>query len=91
MVETFSAFNDRILDIKSLKNDKILVCTNSNSLRVYDSLTGKVSLLVGHSDLAMSCDVSSDLAVSGGKDGRVLLWSIDSQGELTLTKKYKGH
>ena len=89
--EEYSTYNDKILDIKQVNHSKVLVCTNSNILRVYDFETGQVSLVPGHKDLAMCCDVSGGKALTGSKDGKVYLWSIDDHGKFTLIKKYKGH
>jgi hypothetical protein len=48
-------------------------------------------LIPGHKDLALCSDVSGDKVLTGSKDGKVYLWSLDKNFNLKIVKKYKGH
>lgn len=39
----------------------------------------------------MCCDISSNKAITGSKDGKIYLWEILNNNQFNLIKKYKGH
>eukprot|EP00462_Mataza_sp_D1_P021427 CAMPEP_0175148638 /NCGR_PEP_ID=MMETSP0087-20121206/16750_1 /TAXON_ID=136419 /ORGANISM="Unknown Unknown, Strain D1" /LENGTH=700 /DNA_ID=CAMNT_0016434143 /DNA_START=49 /DNA_END=2147 /DNA_ORIENTATION=- len=75
-------FNDEVLDVKCLPNNKqALVATNSAHVRVMGLEGWDAQLLVGHTDVVLAVDCSSDgqWACSSSKDNTVRVWHLPSR------------
>lgn len=93
----YVGFNDEVLELKFLKKDVFLICSNSDTLRMVNTKTRDSRLIFGHRDIVTCCDVNpNNHLITGGKDGRIFLWKLSSNGEdsfpeIIISKKYKGH
>ena len=103
-------FLDEVIDIKFMKqisaeghpteSEYAIMCSNSETLKLYNMATGDVELYHGHSDIILCIDTharpgSSTLILTGAKDNQVRLWSFDPnqpfQCKLTCIAVFKGH
>lgn len=74
-----SGFNDDILDIAYVNDERVALASNSAQVRLVQLKTWSTELLVGHKDFVLSVHVSVDgswLATSS-KDRTVRLWRIE--------------
>eukprot|EP00475_Leptophrys_vorax_P038463 TRINITY_DN6792_c0_g1_i1.p1 TRINITY_DN6792_c0_g1~~TRINITY_DN6792_c0_g1_i1.p1 ORF type:complete len:886 (+),score=244.24 TRINITY_DN6792_c0_g1_i1:285-2660(+) len=82
-------FNDQILHVKYFPDGiHVAVVTNSNQIRVFNTLNSNTYLLVGHKEVVLTLDVSAcgNYLISGGKDAVVILWKIEADVETKLLK-----
>ena len=72
-------FTDEILDLTLMgKKDQFLVmATNSNDIKVYDTTTMNSIILKGHSDIVLALASFKNFLLSSGKDNSVRLWEAD--------------
>jgi len=94
---------DEVIDIKLIKQDAghnfAVMCSNNESLKLYNMSTGEVELYLGHSDIILCLDVFSrdgkTLIVTGSKDNQIRLWSLDAsrsfQQRMKCLAVFKGH
>ena len=74
--ESYCGYADEILDAKFLDENNILVCTNSESIKIFNTSSNKVDMIFGHKDIVTSCALFNDLLVTGSKDGHLKTWRI---------------
>ena len=62
---------DEVLDIKCI-DDHVAIATNSEQIKVFNRSHGNCSVLLGHSDIVLTLDISTDgsMLVSGSKVSR---------------------
>lgn len=72
-------FTDEILDLVLMgKKDQYLVMsTNSNDIKVYDTQTMNSIILKGHSEIVLALAVYKNFLLSSGKDNSIRLWEAD--------------
>lgn len=73
-------FTDDILDLILFgKNGRYLaLATNSNDIKIYDTLNMNCQLLKGHTDIVLTLSAYKHFLLSAGKDMTIYLWEIDS-------------
>ncbi|QIV78471.1 hypothetical protein QO062_05180 [Fervidobacterium pennivorans subsp. carthaginiensis] len=72
-------FDDHTDAVKSITRYKkyIISASNDKTIKVWDSKTGKLlNILTGHTGYVWSIFVVGDILVSGGWDGKVILWNL---------------
>lgn len=65
--------------VKSIARYKsyIISASNDKTIKIWDSKTGKLlNILTGHTGYVWSIFVVGDILVSGGWDGKVILWNL---------------
>lgn len=72
-------FTDEILDLVLMgKKDQYLVMsTNSNDIKVYDTQTMNSIILKGHSEIVLALASYKNFLLSSGKDNSIRLWEAD--------------
>ncbi|KAG5676857.1 hypothetical protein PVAND_006664 [Polypedilum vanderplanki] len=72
-------FTDEILDLCLMgKRDQYLaMATNSNDIKIYDTVTMNSKILKGHTDIVLSLSAYKNYLLSGSKDNTVRLWIAD--------------
>lgn len=72
-------FTDEILDLALMgKKDQLLVmATNSNDIKVYDTQTMNSIILKGHTEIVLALASFKNLLLSSGKDNTIRLWEAD--------------
>ena len=82
LVETHSLYLDEVIDIKFInENKQAIVCSNSETLKLYDLEAGTVELYPGHGDIIISLDKFHPQATDGTLDtsrGFILSGAKDS-------------
>lgn len=71
-----------------------MICTNSETVKVVNTVNNSCSFLFGHKDIVTSCDFYQDLIITGCKDGKIYKWTKKyKNGSFIFTKekKYKAH
>lgn len=67
---------DLVKSVASYKN-YVISASNDRTIKIWDFKTGKlVNMLIGHSGYVWSILVVGDILVSGGWDGKVILWDL---------------
>ncbi|WP_448379377.1 hypothetical protein [Fervidobacterium sp.] len=72
-------FDDHTDAVKSIARYKnyIISASNDKTIKVWDFKTGKLlNILTGHTGYVWSIFVVGDILVSGGWDGKVILWNL---------------
>eukprot|EP00002_Diphylleia_rotans_P029508 TRINITY_DN6011_c0_g2_i4.p1 TRINITY_DN6011_c0_g2~~TRINITY_DN6011_c0_g2_i4.p1 ORF type:complete len:630 (-),score=156.63 TRINITY_DN6011_c0_g2_i4:102-1991(-) len=90
-IKFFIGYNDQVIDVKFLKEEtKIIVATNSEQIRIFDTATWDCQVLEGHKDICLTVDPSEckNYAFSGSKDNTVRLWDLET---LTCLGYGEGH
>jgi len=94
---------DEVIDVRFIHKDSpfVLLCSNSETLKLLNLDTRQIELYQGHSDIVLCLDVVSlgspdqALFLSGAKDNSVKLWSFDATkpfGErIDCLTTYVGH
>lgn len=81
-------FTDEILDLLLVGNKKkqfLVMATNSNDIKIYDTETMNSKILKGHNDIVLSLAGYKNILLSSGKDNSVRMWTIDFDNfEVTL-------
>lgn len=72
-------FTDEILDLLLMgKRDQFLVmATNSNDIKVYDTLTMNSIILKGHTEIVLALASFQNILLSSGKDNTIRFWEAD--------------
>lgn len=72
-------FTDEILDLTLMgrKDQYLVMATNSNDIKVYDTVTMNSIILKGHSDIVLALASFKNFLLSSGKDNSVRLWEGD--------------
>ena len=72
---------DEVIDIKFVKDSQqVLLCTNSEILKLLDLNSGEIELYPGHTDIVLCLDKypqSDDIFLSGSKDNEIRMWHLD--------------
>mmetsp|Transcript_19968 Transcript_19968/g.19589 ORF Transcript_19968/g.19589 Transcript_19968/m.19589 type:complete len:364 (+) Transcript_19968:255-1346(+) len=90
-------YNDEIIDLRYLRNqeDNIVMCSNSELVKIVDLSTQRNKLLTGHEDIVIAVDVFEDFFVTGSKDKTCRVWKHVELGNGESTYKciaiYEGH
>jgi WD40 repeat protein len=103
-------FLDELIDIKFMKqlnsdghaseSKYAIMCSNSETLKLYNMMTGDVELYHGHDDIILCIDTHArpgepTLVLTGAKDNTVRLWTFDPerkfQHRLSCLAVFKGH
>ena len=92
---------DEVIDIKFIKGGSgefAVLCSNSETLKLYNTRTGDVELYPGHSDIILCIDTHSGeqcLILTGSKDNQIRLWEFDLEGKfqkkIRCLAVFKGH
>lgn len=74
-------FTDEILDLvlmgKGKKDQYLVMSTNSNDIKVYDTQTMNSIILKGHSEIVLALASYKNFLLSSGKDNSIRLWEAD--------------
>jgi U3 small nucleolar RNA-associated protein 13 len=72
-------FTDEILDLVLMgkKDEYLVMATNSNDIKVYDTQTMNSIILKGHSEIVLALASYKNFLLSSGKDFSVRLWEAD--------------
>jgi len=72
-------FNDEVIDVKYISDSNIAVATNSEQIRLFNTLDRTCNVLSGHSDIVLSIDVNSKktMMLSASKDTTIKLWNLN--------------
>lgn len=73
---------DEVIDIKFIKEQGresqfAVMCSNSETLKLYNMQSGDVELYPGHTDIILCIDThtsNESLILTGGKDNQIRLW-----------------
>jgi U3 small nucleolar RNA-associated protein 13 len=71
-------YNDEIIDVKYLRTveNHIVMCSNSELVKIVDLATQRNKLLTGHEDIVIAVDVHEDIFVTGSKDKTWRVWKV---------------
>ena len=78
---------DEVIDVRFIsdKSRFVLLCSNSETLKLLNLDTNQVELYTGHSDIVLCLDImvaggqgDTALFLSGAKDNTIKLWAFDS-------------
>lgn len=71
-------YNDEIIDLKYLgcMDNHIVMCSNSELVKIVDMDTQRNKLLTGHEDIVMTVDAFDDFFVTGSKDKSCRVWKL---------------
>jgi len=90
-------YNDEIIDVKYLKckEDHIVMCSNSELVKVVDMQTQRNKLLTGHDDIIIAVDTYEDFFVTGSKDKTCRVWKQvhfeDGTDQFVCIGVFEGH
>lgn len=72
-------FTDEILDLVLLgkKDQYLAMATNSNDIKIYDTLTMNSIILKGHTEIVLALASYKNFLLSSGKDNAIRLWEAD--------------
>lgn len=84
---------DEIIDCKFLSDTQLLLCSNSETLKVFNLETNTCQLVYGHSDIIVCIDTFDDgrWFLSGCKDNTVRLWENSEEKGIRCAAVFKGH
>ena len=80
LVETKCLYLDEVIDLKFIPDSassvpkKAILCSNNETLKLFDLETGNTNLFTGHKDIILCLDVKNDLFITGSKDNEIRLW-----------------
>jgi U3 small nucleolar RNA-associated protein 13 len=84
---------DEIIDAKFLSDTQVVLCSNSETIKVVDLETNNCQVVRGHTDIVVCLDVFTyegvKYVVSGGKDNTIRLWKVEET--VTCLAVLKGH
>lgn len=76
---------DEVIEIKVFKpqNEFALVCSNSETLKLMNLVSGEVELYNGHEDIILCLDIAmtEKLCLTGAKDNSIRIWSYDLEAQ----------
>ena len=89
-------FLDEIIEAKFLTDDFVAICSNSETIKILNTLTNTCEIVKGHTDIVVSLDVHKTedacYLLSGAKDNEIRLWIWNQeQNKTTCVGMYKGH
>ena len=90
-------YNDEIIDVRYIRNKEshIVMCSNSELVKLVDLKTQRNKLLTGHEDIVIAVDTFNEFFVTGSKDKTCRVWKQIEQenGELTYVclAIFEGH
>ena len=90
---------DEVIDLKFIQpeNNKALLCSNSESLKLMDLDSGETELYAGHTDIVLCLDTSAarSMFLTGAKDNQIRLWQYKPeeafQRRLNCLAVFQGH
>lgn len=103
LIESHTLYLDEIIDMKFInQNKEAILCSNSESIKLFNFETGSCELYPGHTDIVISVDKFQDpedpergWVLSGSKDQNVRLWRYDSSADpfkkIKCVAVFKGH
>ena len=81
------AFNDQINDIIELKDEKIVACSEDNSIKIFDKDGNCLYILNGHiSGVRALCLLKNERFASGSADKTVRIWSLKQHKTIKVLK-----
>lgn len=92
----FCGYTDEILDLQFIGKDDshLVVCTNSENLKVYNVKTWSCQILHGHTDIVLSVAVHKDtnMIATASKDNSIRMWNLDPEtGMVHCCGEGQGH
>ena len=82
LVASHCLYLDEIIDAKFVdENKQAILCSNSESLKLMDTVTGVVELYQGHTDIIITVDFFEGFIISGAKDNEIRLWTFNPKAE----------
>ena len=81
------AFKDQINDIIELKDEKIVACSEDNSIKIFDKEGNCLYILNGHaSGVRALCLMKNERFASGSADKTVRIWSLKQHKTIKILK-----
>ena len=81
------AFKDQINDIIELKDEKIIACSEDNTITIYEKNGNPLYVLKGHTSGVRSlCLLKNDRFASGSADKTVRIWALKHQKTVKVLK-----
>lgn len=88
-------FLDEIIETKFLTDFYVAVCSNSETIKIFDTRTNTCEIVKGHTDIVVSLDIfqvdNIHYIVSGAKDNEIRMWTWAEGCRTTCIGVYKGH
>ena len=83
------AFKDQINDIIELKDEKIVACSEDNSIKIFDKDGNCLYILNGHvSGVRALCLLKNERFASGSADKTVRIWSLKQHKTIKILKDH---
>ena len=81
------AFKDQINDIIELKDEKIVACSEDNSIKIFDKEGNCLYILNGHaSGVRALCLMKNERFASGSADKTIRIWSLKQHKTIKILK-----
>lgn len=101
LVESHALYLDEVIDMKFInENREAIMCSNSESIKLFNLETGNCEFYPGHTDIVLTLDkfevkAGEGWILTGSKDTQIRLWKYDSKAALFEKVKcvavFKGH
>ena len=89
ILKTFEGHQDIVTTVIELSNGKLATCSEDKTIKIWNSLEKKAeATLKGEESFLCLCELDPQYILSGGKDGIVKKWSLQSK---EVEMNYLGH